>query len=87
MKAHDQIPFVTPRETVQAAYGALSALQDERPGVQVMSAAVLFKVIADELRLDISELLNKAARITSDDDNPYRTEVAAFREYIRGELT
>lgn len=86
MKCADQLPFVEPRTTVQAAYGALSALQGECPGVQVAAAAVLFWTLMDELKLDVSQLLNQASRIAADDDNHYRREVAALRAYIQGEL-
>lgn len=82
----DQLYSVPARSTVQAAYGALDALQHEPPAVQVMAAAVLFRTLAVELKLDVSQLMASAAHITRDDDNPYRTEVAAFRGYIQGEL-
>lgn len=85
-KANDQLPFVTPRAAVQAAYGALSAIQGERPGVQLAAATVLFRVLADELRLDISQLLDQGRRLINDDDTAFRYEVAAFREYVKGEL-
>jgi heterodisulfide reductase subunit B len=86
MKVRDHIPFVDPRTTVQAAYGALSAIQGERPGVQVMAAAILIKVLVDELKLDLSELINQASRITNDDDTYFRREVKALRDYVNGEL-
>lgn len=86
MKCADQLPFVEPRTTVQAAYGVLSALQGERPGVQVAAAAVLFYVLADELKLDLSQLINQASRIASDDDTYFRREVKALRAYVQGEL-
>lgn len=85
-RANDQLPFVKPREAVQAAYGALSAIQLERPGVQLAASAVLFRIIADELRLDISQLLDQARRIINDDDTMFRYEVSAFKEYVKGEL-
>lgn len=82
----DQIYSVSARTTVQAAYGALSANQGETPAVQVMAPAVLFLTIAQEFGLDINQLLSSAALIIKNDDNPYRTEVAALRAYVRGEL-
>jgi len=83
---NDKLFSVPARQTVQAAYGSLSANQHEQPAVQVMAAAVLFKVLAEELCLDISQLLSSAARLIKHDDNPYRAEVAALREYVKGEL-
>lgn len=82
----DQLFSVNPRRTVQAAYGALSANQEELKAVQVMAPAVLFLTIAQELRLDINQLLSAASQIIKHDDNPYRTEVAALRAYVCGEL-
>lgn len=86
MSLRDQLPFTHPMQAVQTAYGALSAVQHEAPAVQVAASAVLLRAIADELQLDLSELLSMAARIIHDDDTPYRHEVAAFRSYVRGEL-
>jgi hypothetical protein len=86
MNVSAHIPFVEPRMTVQAAYGALSAIQHERPGVQVMASAILFFVLADELKLDISQLISQASRITTDDDTYFRREVKALRAYVQGEL-
>lgn len=86
MKVRDQISFVEPRTVLEASYGALSSIQTERPGVQVMAVAVLFKTLADELKLDVSELMNQASRIATDDDTPYRANVRALREYVKGEL-
>ena len=86
MRIQDHIPFVEPRQTVQAAYGALSAVQGEHPGVQVAAVAVLFKVLAEELKLDVSEVLSQAHRITNADDTYYRREVKALRDYVRGEI-
>lgn len=86
MKAQDQLPFVEPRHTVQTAYAQLSSIQGERPGVQVASAAVLFFVICDELKLDVSQLMCQASRIAKDDDSYFRREVKALRAYVQGEL-
>lgn len=86
MRISDHIPFVDPRTSTQAAYGALSAVQGEHPAVQVVAAAVLFKTLCEELKLDVSQLLDQARRIINDDDTYYRREVKALREYVKGEL-
>jgi hypothetical protein len=85
-KATDQLPFVEPRTTVQAAYGALSALQSETPGTQLGACVVLFLALVEELKLDVSQLLNQASRIATDDDTFYRPEMRALKAYIQGEL-
>lgn len=82
----DQLYSAPARQTVQAAYGALDSIQHETPAVQVMATAVLFKAIAEELKLDVNQLLASAAAIIKHDDNPYRTEVSALRAYVAGEL-
>lgn len=82
----DQLYSVNARTAVQAAYGALSANQSETPAVQVMAPAIAFLTISQELGLDINQLLASASQIIKHDDNPYRTEVAAFRAYVAGEL-
>lgn len=84
--ATDQLPFVEPRTTVQTAYAALSAIQGQRPGVQLGACAVLFLAMVEELRLDVSQVLNQASRIAADDDSFYRTEIRALKAYIAGEL-
>lgn len=84
--ATDQLPFVEPRKTIQAAYGALSAVQDESPGVQLGASAVLFLALVEELNLDVSQVLNQAKRIATDDDTFYRTEMRSLKAYIQGEL-
>lgn len=85
-RTKDHLPFVEPRRAVQTAYAALSAIQGESSGVQVRAVAVLFKTLVEELKLDVSELLNSTERTIKADDTFFQREVRALRAYITGEL-
>ena len=82
----DQLNSVVSFHAVEAAYAAVSALQAMPPAKQVMGAAVLFSVLCEELKLDPSELINKAQRVAKDADGFFTREMKALRDYVKGEL-
>lgn len=82
----DALNNIRPHKAITSAYLQIDAVQHEQAHVQVAGAAVLFLTICQEAGLDVSEVLNKASRITKDDDNPYQPEVRALRAYVRGEI-
>lgn len=86
MSLRDSLGFSSPRTVINAAYASLSANQHERPHVQVAAAAVLFKVLMEELKLDHNDLLILADQLIKADDNYYQVEVQALRAYVQGEL-
>lgn len=82
----DQLNSVVSFHAVEAAYAAVSAVQTMAPAKQVMGAAVLFSVLCEELKLDASELINKAQRVAKDADGFFTREMKALRDYVKGEL-
>lgn len=86
MSAKNELAVTNARDAVTAAYQAVSTLQDFKPAQQVAGVSILFHIIAEQLGLSPSELLNKAERMTADADTYYSREVKALRDYVRGEL-
>jgi hypothetical protein len=82
----DHMNMVAAQPTIQTAYAAVSAAQTAPPGEQVMSFAVLFHEVCTQLRLDPSEMLDKARRLVRHSEDHYSLEIHALREYIRKEL-
>lgn len=82
----DQLNSVVSFHAVEAAYAAVSAVQAMPKQKQVMGIAVLFSTICDELKLDLSELINKAQRVAKDADGFFTREMKALRGYVKGEL-
>jgi hypothetical protein len=82
----DQLNSVVSFHAVEAAYAAVSAVQAMPKAKQVAGVAVLFAVICEELKLDPSELINKAQRMSKDADGFFTREMKALRDYVQGEL-
>jgi len=82
----DRINAADPTQVLHAAYAALSGAQDLTPEIFILGVAVLFRETATILRLDHSELLAKAERITRDADTHYFSNVRALRQYITEEI-
>jgi len=66
----------------------LSRMQNEKPHIQVLSAAVLFAAITRRLGLNAEEMYHKADRILRDVeyDKSSNQRFTALREYAAGEL-
>lgn len=82
----DHMNMAPANATLQNTYAALSAIQEVPGGAQVMAHTVLFYALCQELRLDPSEMLDKARRLMRHAEENYSLEVHALREYIRQEL-
>ena len=82
----DQLNMVDARLTVQTAYAALSGAQDHPAPMQVMGFAVLFNEVCEALRLDPSEMLDKARRVRRVAQDHYSLEIRPLHEYIIKEL-
>lgn len=82
----DQLNMVPAHATLQAAYGTLDGAQTFPPAMQVMGAAVLFHELCSELRVDPSEMLDKARRVVRHATDHYSLELEALRKYIKGEI-
>jgi hypothetical protein len=83
----DRLNMVPARDTVQTAYAALSGAQASPPAQQVMAYAVLFHETCVTLRLDPSEMLDKARRLHRIAQDHYSVELGALSDYIKKELT
>lgn len=82
----DQLNMVPARDTVQTAYAALSGAQGHPAAQQVMAFAVLFYEACEVLRLDPSEMLDKARRIHRNAQDHYSVELGALHTYLKKEL-
>ncbi len=77
---------MNPFQTLRASYALISAAQDHPPAQQVAGIAVLFRLVCDQLGLDISEELGRAQRIEKDADSHYAEHVRALKAYINNEI-
>jgi hypothetical protein len=82
----DQLNMVNARETIQTAYAALSGAQDHPKAQQLMAYAVLFNEACQALRLDPSEMLDKARRVHRHAIDHYSLELRSLHNYIQQEL-
>ena len=82
----DQLNMVDARLTIQTAYAALSGAQSAPPAQQVMAYAVLFFEACTVLRLDPSEMLDKARRLHTNARDTLSIELGALHDYIQQEL-
>ena len=82
----DQLNMVPAFHTIQTAYAALSGAQDSPPAQQVMGIAVLFHEVCTNLRLDPSEMLDKARRVHRHAEDHFSLELRSLHNYIREEL-
>lgn len=83
----DQLNMVPAHPTIQTAYAALSGAQDSPPAMQVMGIAVLFHEVCEALRLDPSEMLDKARRVKRHAQDHYSLELGSLHNYVREELS
>lgn len=78
---------LNPAEVVKTAYDVIDTLQHHPKATAPVAAAIVVLSIANTLRLDISELFDKARRVLKDADTPFQREAAAMEQYIREELS
>lgn len=71
--------------TVQTAYAAVSAMQDKPTPERVMGAFLLFHELCTELRIDPSQALDAARRVSRTAEDHHSVELRALRNYIREE--
>lgn len=82
----DQLNSVNAHHTLKTAYAAVSAAQDAPPGEQAMGFAVLFWQMCLMKRLDPSEMLDKARRVSRHAQDNLSLELKSLQEYIRQEI-
>ena len=81
----DQLNSVPAWHTLQTAYAGIDGMQSSPAPMRVMAAAVLFNELCWELRLDPSEMLDKARRVACHAEQHLSNELKALRLYIRNE--
>lgn len=69
------------------AFTVLNALQDIHPADQVLSLAAAFKVTAEVLRFEPSELMHIVARMQRDCTFRNEDTFNAVAAYVDGEIT
>jgi hypothetical protein len=85
-KASTQLPHVPAQAAVQVALAAVDAIQQFQPGEQVAGAAFLFRVMAQQLGLDVSDLMQQSQRRYDFADTYFKREAQALSDYVNGEL-
>lgn len=83
----DRLRFHRDHEAVRlAAFKALSGIQSAPPHVQLDGLFSLATAMAEALRLDPHEMVERARRMFADVEGPYTEQLQAARDYARGEL-
>lgn len=74
-----------PQDVSRTALTVLNALQEVRPEVQVMGAAVVFLELSEHLGIPAQDVFTATKNLINNQDGK-RTEFRAVRAYIEGEL-
>ena len=84
----DRLAMLPCLDAVDAAYKAVSAIQELPPAQQVAGAALLLRTFCEMAGLDLSEVLHQASRMAHDaqQDGFRRRELSALRDYVKGEI-
>ena len=82
----DKLNSTNPSEAMQVTYAALDRLQDFPSHLSLIAVSILLREMSAVLQLPVSELLDKAARVTSDLNEHYQPEIKALREFIKQEM-
>ena len=85
-RASQQLPHVPAAVAVAAALTALDGVQTRPPGEVVAGVFFLAYVIAQQLGLNVSELMNQSQRRFDDVNTYYKREAQALSDYVNGEL-
>lgn len=81
----DVMNMASPPQVAMAAMNVLDRLQDFKPEIQVMGAAVIFLELCDYLGVPPQEAF-VATKNLINGDNGKRVEFLAVRDYMEGEL-
>lgn len=81
----DQVNAVKPLDAAMLAFYVASNIQDEKPGLQVTAVGLLFKTLADEMGLNIPDLLAKIGSVAMDADPYHHRQMAALKQLIQEE--
>lgn len=76
-----------PADAMQGAYACIDRLQDFPSHISVAAVAILFNEMSTVLNLPVSELVDKAQKITKDLNQHYQVEIKALREFIKHEMS
>lgn len=83
----DSLAMLKPAQALEDAFLVLDSVQHLPAHRQVAGVTLLFKLLAEGLRLDKSQLLDAADRMAHDADSHYFHHIHAVREYIAREHT
>lgn len=83
----DQLAMAPAWHTVQTAYAAITAMQEQPPHERVAAVFLLFNEVCAQARLDPSQALDMARRMARHAEDNYSIELRALRTYIREEIT
>lgn len=82
----DKLNSTKPHHALESAFTVLDAVQSLPQHQRVLGVTLLFHLLCEQLRLDKSEMLNKAERIAHDANSNYFDHIHAVRAYIDNEL-
>jgi len=82
----DRIAMQNAASIMRPAFTVIERVQGMDPAAQVTGSAVAVCAMAQELGLDMRELIRVAERVLADSEGPFTEHIQAIRAYTRGEL-
>ena len=83
---HDNFHSTAAPMTLQDAFLLLDSVQQLPTHRRVLSVVLLFRMLQQQLGLDVSQLIDMADRISHDADSRYFDHIHAIRTYIDREI-
>lgn len=81
-----QVPFVSPKLSIQSSFATLDSIQGVPPAEQVAGVGVLFALFCDELGIDPSQLIDASRRRIVQASFEDERAVYGLKAYVRGEM-
>ena len=82
----DKLNMVSPAAIAGITFDLLDTMQNHQPEQATVALAILLSEIAEVSGVSVSELLDKARRITDDLNNHYHPQIKALREFVAMEM-
>jgi hypothetical protein len=81
----DIMNTAAPRDVAMAAMTAADRMQDFKPEITIMGAAVLFLTLAEALDIPAQEVFTATKNLINGDDGN-RVEFAGLEDYVKEEI-
>ena len=83
----DKLNNASVSEAGEAMYSLLGILEDKPTEVQLLAPALLLRIMADVLRVDLQKVFTTVSNMEHNKAYGQAQHFAAMRDYVKGELT